>query len=179
MNKIYEKMDLLLFVDENKSTNHPLYSEDSNHSWRDNLLSDEVGDNYSSNDPVSVENKTHANDNEKSPGINNVYTSKLIKAQEMRERARRFASFTSWVPDLHRVWAPKQMKARKPKTNHLKKASNRKYPNRESNDLVCETPEKSHLFQRENRDGDEDAVNNGNQLHRSVSKALFNDNIDS
>lgn len=179
VNKIYEKMDLLLFVDENKSTNHPLYSEDSNHSWRDNLLSDEVGDNYSSNDPVSVENKTHANDNEKSPGINNVYTSKLIKAQEMRERARRFASFTSWVPDLHRVWAPKQMKARKPKTNHLKKASNRKYPNRESNDLVCETPEKSHLFQRENRDGDEDAVNNGNQLHRSVSKALFNDNIDS
>ncbi|XP_004152317.2 uncharacterized protein LOC101202960 isoform X1 [Cucumis sativus] len=172
VHRIYEKMDLLLFVDENKSTNHPLFSEDSNNSWRGNLLSDEVGDNYSSNDPVSVENKAHQNDNEKFPGLNNVYTSKLIKAQEMRERARRFGSFTSWAPDLHRVWAPKQTKARKPRTNHLKTASKRKYSNRESNDLVCETPEKSQSFQRENRDGD------GNQSCRSVSKALFTD-IDS
>ncbi|XP_023527519.1 uncharacterized protein LOC111790725 [Cucurbita pepo subsp. pepo] len=181
VNKIYEKMDLLLFVDENKSTNHSLHSEDSNNSWRDNLVSDEVGDNYSSNDPVSGENrenKMRGNDNEKPPGINNGYTSKLIKAQEMRERARRFSSFTSWVPDLHRVWAPKQTKTRKPKTNHLKKESKRKHPNRESNDMVCETPEKRHSVQSANRDDNEEAVNNGNRLCRSVSKALFND-IDS
>lgn len=168
-------MDLLLFVDENKSTSHPLFSEDSNHSLRDNSVSDQVGDNYSSNDPVSVENKLHENDSEKSPGMKNDYTSKLIKAQESRERARRFASFTSWAPDLHRVWAPKQSKAKKPKTSHRQKASKRKYQSMESNDMVCETPEKNHSSQRANRAGDEDAVNNGNQSCRSVSKALFKD----
>lgn len=171
-------MDLLLFVDEDKPTNRPLNSEDSNHSQRENSVSDKVGDNYSSNDPVSVENKLHENENEKSLGIKNDYTCKLIKAQERRERSRRFSSFTSWVPDFHRVWAPKQSKARKPKTNNVQKASKRKYQSRESKEMVCETPEKKHSFQRANEVGGEDAVNNGNQSCRSVSKALFKD-IDS
>lgn len=31
----------------------------------------------------------------------------MARAQERRDRQRRLSSFTSWVPDLHRVWALK------------------------------------------------------------------------
>ena len=35
VDRIYTKMDLLLFADEDESPNHLLNSEDSNQSWRD------------------------------------------------------------------------------------------------------------------------------------------------
>ena len=41
------------------------------------------------------------------------------KPQTRRQRERKFASFASWVPNLQGVWAPKQPKAMKPKSDPL------------------------------------------------------------
>ena len=87
---------------------------------------------------------------------------KLSEAQERRERARRFVSFTTWVPDLQRVWAPKQPKAVSAKSESQQKKQKRKERHRGNHDVVCETPMmgKTH---------------NGSNPSVSVSKALFQD----
>ncbi|XP_068651279.1 uncharacterized protein [Aristolochia californica] len=70
---------------------------------------------------------------------------RLIEARERRERARRFASFTSWVPDLQRVWAPKQQSrtSASGKRESSRKPSRNKQRRRGPHhgyDVVCETP---------------------------------------
>ncbi|KAH0906318.1 hypothetical protein HID58_038145, partial [Brassica napus] len=50
---------------------------------------------------------------------------KVVEAQKRRERARRFSSFTSWMPDLCRVWAPKQAKNSRDKADQQKRMAKR------------------------------------------------------
>ena len=119
-------MDLLLFGDEDESPNPLLNSEDSNQSWREKPDRDEIGDSERANELISAENESSQplEDDNGSPTGNKgeEHARRLIEARERRERARRFASFTSWVPDLQRVWAPKQPNAMKPKSRLLKEA---------------------------------------------------------
>ncbi|KAL5813140.1 hypothetical protein ACOSQ3_028090 [Xanthoceras sorbifolium] len=175
VHRIYTKMDLLLFADEDESPNHLLNSEDSNQSWRERQQRDEMGENSGRNEPDSVQDNQE-NDNESLQETRwEEHARKVMEARQRRERARRFSSFTSWVPDLQRVWAPKQPKAMKPKSSW--KPSKRKDSKSRSYDKVCETPlsgNKRPCPQGSSTD-DESQQSYGNHLCSSVSKALFQD----
>ena len=177
-------MDLLLFADADEAPNHLLNSEDSNHSLREKPEKDEVGENHRFSEPISTEDEYHhllAHDSRIQGVVEEEHTRRLIEAQERRERARRFSSFTSWVPDLQRVWAPKQPNPMKPKSDSLRKLSKRKKQAVESNDTVCETPmtEKKRSNSGRSSFDDEDYQDNhfSSQSCTSVSKALFQDNL--
>lgn len=98
------------------------------------------------------------------------YVQRLTEAQDKRERARRFASLTTWQPDLQRVWAPKNAKlAVKVKPDPSRKTSKRRH----RTDVVCETPmtQNKRSGGRANWSADQGS---GGQCS-SISKALFND----
>ncbi|XP_062189596.1 uncharacterized protein LOC133892697 [Phragmites australis] len=65
----------------------------------------------------------------------------LMRAQERRNRERRFSSFTSWVPDLRRVWALKHP-GKEPVVRVLPSRSSSKRRKRRAacTDVVLETP---------------------------------------
>ncbi|KAK2654035.1 hypothetical protein Ddye_013891 [Dipteronia dyeriana] len=173
VDRIYTKMDLLLFADEDESPNHLLNSEDSNQSWRDRQRRDEMDENSCINEPNSAQDEQE-NDNESPQGSRRKeHDRKVMEARQRRERARRFSSFTR-VPDLQRVWAPKQPKAMK---SNSWKMSNRKDHKRGSYDKVCETPvsrNKRSCPQGSSTD-DESHQSYKNHLCGSVSKVLFQD----
>ncbi|KAK0598307.1 hypothetical protein LWI29_033567 [Acer saccharum] len=168
VNRIYTKMDLLLFADEDESPNHLLNSEDSNQSWRDRQHGDVMGENSCINEPNTARGGQE-NDNESPQGSKREeHARKVMEAHQRRERAQRFSSFTR-VPDLQRVWAPKQSKAMK---SNSWKMSNRKDHKRGSYDKVCETPmsrNKRSCPQGSSTD-DESHQSYGNHLCGSVSK---------
>ncbi|KAM5557513.1 hypothetical protein ABKV19_024740 [Rosa sericea] len=175
VHKIYTKMDLLVFDDEEELSNNLFNSEDSNQSYREKSGKDEVGENSRIKELVSAENESpdlgkHYNGRPSAQVVKQEeHARKLIEAQESRERARRFASFTSRVADLQRVWAPKQPKAFKPKSNSLPKPAKRKDHTDSYYERVLETPmtenKRIHI-------DDEDYQDYGS---RSVSKSLFQD----
>ncbi|KAJ8773210.1 hypothetical protein K2173_028387 [Erythroxylum novogranatense] len=174
VHRIYSKMDLLLFDEEDESPNPLLNSEDSNQSWRGKLEGDKLDESYRNGGQVSAEDESLRlveKDNQSLTGLNqDEHTRKLIEAQERRQRARRFASFTSWVPDLQRVWAPKQSKAMKVKSNPFRKPANRKGQRDGGYGRVCETPMTGNT-----RTDSGGSRNNKKGHHDSVSKALFQD----
>ncbi|XP_061342035.1 uncharacterized protein LOC133288321 [Gastrolobium bilobum] len=172
VHKIYNKMDLLLFADEDEAPNSLLNSEDSNKSLNKKVQRDETGENDVSHEPVSAENEPfqlQTNDSGRFQRIiEEDHDQKLVEAKERRERARRFSSFTSWMPDLQRVWAPKQ-NGMKSKTDPFRKLPKRKERQRANDDTVCETPMTMTGNKRSSRWSD------GSQKSGSVSKALFQD----
>ncbi|OIW12543.1 hypothetical protein TanjilG_04707 [Lupinus angustifolius] len=177
VHKIYNKMDLLLFADEDEAPNNLLNSEDSNKSLNQIVYRDEMGENDVSYEMVLAENgpiQSEKNDSGRLTMITSEdHNRKLIEAKERRERARRFSSFTSWMPDLHRVWAPKQ-KSMKLKTDPLRKLQKRKERRRASYDTVYETPMAANKHSSPwSRGSDDDS--SGSQICGSISKALFQD----
>lgn len=168
-------MDLLLFDDEEELPNNLFNSEDSSHSYKEKPGKDEVGENSRMKKLVSAEDESpdpqkHYNGRPSAQVVKQEeHARKLMKAQESRERARRFASFTSRVADLQRVWAPKQPKAFKPKSNSLPKPAKRKNRTDSCCERVLETPMTEN--KRIHMD-DEDYRDYGSG---SVSKSLFQD----
>lgn len=183
VHKIYDKMDLLLFAEEDETPNHLLISEDSNKSWNGNVDRDEMGENnVSSSGPVSSENEPFQllKNAEGSLERNKQWEDhdpKIVEARKKRERARRFSSFTSCIPDLQKLWAPKQ-KAMKLNSDSLRKLPTRKKKReRASCDKVCETPltgSKRSCSWTSKVDDDHYRLD-GSQTSTSVSKALFQD----
>lgn len=167
-------MDLLVFADEDEAPNDLLNSEDSIKSWKEKADKEEIDENSPSNRSVSAENEPFEllkNDNTGRPQRNEQdHYRKLIEAKERRERSRRFVSFTSWMPDLQRVWAPKQKAMKLPR---------RKERRRASYDRVCETPMAGHKrscpWKSDIYDDTDKANNNGSQICSPVSRALFQD----
>lgn len=170
-------MDLLLFADEDEAPNNLLNSEDSTKSLNQKkLYRDEMGENDVSNEPVSAENgpfQLQKNDSGRLKMIiQEDHGRKLIEAKEKREKARRFRSLTTSMPDLQRVWAPKQ-KGMKLKTGPFRKLPKRKELQRASYDTVCETPmAKNKRSSPWTRGSDDDS-----QTCDSVSKTLFQDDL--
>jgi hypothetical protein len=177
VHKIYEKMDLLLFSEEDELPNSVLNSEDSNQTRREEIERDKTDDNNRINDSVSAEDESlrHVENEFQSPqGMSQEeHARKLIEAQARRQRARRFASFTSWVPDLQRVWAPKQPTAMKMKSDPLRKLAKRKERRRVNYDVVLDTPMTGNKGGINSDDRNHQAY--GTSLCGSVSKALFQD----
>ncbi|EEE54135.1 uncharacterized protein [Oryza sativa Japonica Group] len=69
---------------------------------------------------------------------------RLARAEERRNRDRRLSSFTSWVPDLRRVWAlkhpGKEPAAAAPPQSRQGASKRRKRRRAACTDMVCETP---------------------------------------
>ncbi|KAF8380115.1 hypothetical protein HHK36_027586 [Tetracentron sinense] len=185
--RIYTRMDLLLFDDQDgEAPGSLLNSEDSDQPWRDKLDKNKVSGNArGGNESTSAEDEFSSqpleNDNKSPRGIRKEeHAHRLIEAQHMRDRAKRFASFTSWVPDLQRVWAPKQSKAVHIKSESLAKLLKRKERSGASYDVVCETPmtEKKRSRSSGSSIGDEKQTIHGINSCGSVMKALFQEDGD-
>lgn len=102
--------------------------------------------------------------------MQNKHQRRLIKAQELRDRERRLSSFTSFIPDLKKVWAPKRRRAERLMHDSLTKLSKRKRRRVSTSDRVCETPMmglKNHS--RVQADSSSCQVSNS----KPFSKALF------
>ncbi|XP_066305494.1 uncharacterized protein [Miscanthus floridulus] len=105
----------------------------------------------------------------------------MARAQERRDRQRRLSSFTSWVPDLRRVWAlkhpGKEPCARVPRSRSCSKR--RKRRRAAFTDVVFETPvtaAKRHESGSESPPGsDAGQVAARAAALGSVSKTLFDD----
>ncbi|KAF8008754.1 hypothetical protein BT93_K2418 [Corymbia citriodora subsp. variegata] len=175
--RIYSKMDLLLFHDEeDELPNLQLNSQDSSKSWRGNTDEDKMDRNIRSDRSVSAENELDGQWQVNDARANREeHLRRLNEAQERRERARRFASFTSWVPDLQRVWAPKQPVGTKHKSNPRRKLPKKKDRTRMTCDMVFETPmtdnKRSCLRASSGKNKQDPSL----PLCSSVSKALFSD----
>ncbi|KAJ4794567.1 LIM domain protein [Rhynchospora pubera] len=102
--------------------------------------------------------------------IDEMMEKKKMKARERIDRQRRFKSFTSWTPDLHRVWALKQPKFDRNGLDLKPPSSSRRKKRRISgNFVVCETP----------MTGLKETTSGTKTPNRSLSKALFTDEFDS
>lgn len=167
-------MDLLLYSEEDENLNFLLNSEDSSQSFKERPENDDAfGETKPMLAPASAENKSHKQLKTKHISLRrNKSTSqelKLAKAQEQRERAKRFSSFTSWIPDLQRVWAPKQHQAQLKRSQSDLSRKHYKRPSRHcaSLDMVFETPDSNKKpCSRRSLELDTPC---------SVSKALFQD----
>ncbi|KAL1206711.1 hypothetical protein V5N11_027270 [Cardamine amara subsp. amara] len=168
VNIIYTEMDLLMFSDEELEDSF-MNNEDSSQSGRENINS-------------NLKSHHHSQRNKDVPGTSKQEMSeecreakKEVEAQERRERARRFSSFTSWMPDLCRVWAPKQAKNSKGKADKKQRMAKRKKEQRSVEyDRVCETP-MSTIETKRTRTGNKDDYECGTLPRSSVPKALFQD----
>ncbi|KAL2576187.1 hypothetical protein GLYMA_16G069100v4 [Glycine max] len=179
--RIYNKMDLLLFADEDEAPNSLLNSEDSYKPLKKKTYRDEVGENDFSSQPISAENEPFQLQKDGSGRFQRIEDGdhkKLIEAKEKRERAQRFSSFTSSMPVLRRVRATKQ-KGMKPKTDLLQRVQKRKERERASYGTVCETPMTGNKRSspRARSSDDDNGLADRSQSYGSVSKALFMDDL--
>ncbi|XP_050872762.1 uncharacterized protein LOC127075319 isoform X1 [Lathyrus oleraceus] len=177
VHKIYSKMDLLLFSNQDEAPDFLFNSEDSSKSLNLEVYGDEMGENDVINGPFSAENEAfHLQKNVKRKSQRNIdggCDKKLFEAVERRERAHRFSYIKSRMPAL-RVWAPKQ-KCMKSKTDHLFKIPKRKDRSRVCYDTVCETPmtKNTRSSPQSISSDDNRYMADGSQVGGSVAKALF------
>uniref|UniRef100_A0A0A9GQ65 Treslin STD domain-containing protein n=1 Tax=Arundo donax TaxID=35708 RepID=A0A0A9GQ65_ARUDO len=99
---------------------------------------------------------------------------RLMRAQERRNRERQFSSFTSWVPDLRRVWAlkhpGKEPSVPVPRSGSSSKRRKRRAAN---SDVVFETP--TTAKRQESGSGSEGSDGTRAAALGTVSKTLFHD----
>ncbi|CAL4978660.1 unnamed protein product [Urochloa decumbens] len=101
----------------------------------------------------------------------------MVRAQERRDRQRRLSSFTSWVPDLRRVWALKHP-GKEPSVRSMSSSKRRKRRRAACTDMVLETP----MTAKRQESGSESPPESdgGEGMNRAaalgtVSKTLFDD----
>lgn len=172
---IYSKLDLLLFDEEGDLPNSLLNSEEeSSQSWRIKTEEGQGEMGRSRHDQwISAESESQAPPRKGSNRKEKEHEQRLIRARERRERACRVASYTSWVPDLRRVWAPKQQaNTTKAKPELSTKHSKRKEGGSATRDIVFETPMTLNKRYRLQRD---ESPDQDSAIHRrsSVPKSLF------
>ncbi|KAK4362991.1 hypothetical protein RND71_018232 [Anisodus tanguticus] len=173
VNRIYTEMDLLPFGDEDEKQAHLFNSEDSNQSWR------EKQERYETAEANNMQRSVSADDESCQPPENidgssqlrgEGHARKLSEARDRREKARRFGSFTR-MPDLQRVWAPKQLKAVKTKCEDQKELK-RKERRKGRDSIVYETPMSGRWSFSQNAGDNDEKLKPSSS---SVSKALFQD----
>ncbi|CAN6709445.1 unnamed protein product [Malus baccata var. baccata] len=152
VHKIYTKMDLLLFADEEELPNSLLNMDESYRIW-DSL-------------PAEGESLRPLKTDIEIPSAEEIkqeddHARKLLEAQKRRERAQRFASSTRGMPDLQSL-GPKTAETIETKVHVM---------------TVCETPMTGikRSCSQLSWDDDEDYREYSSQPCGSVSKALFQD----
>ncbi|GKV31270.1 hypothetical protein SLEP1_g39977 [Rubroshorea leprosula] len=181
VDRIYTKMDLFLFA-EDEIPSYPFNSEDSNQSQREKQEKNQMYDNFRLNEPVLVESEPLQQQKHDKRSLQETraeeHARKLLEVKKRRERGRRFSYFTSSMPDLQRVWAPKQPMAMKLKSD-LQKLLKRKDCERESYDTVCEIPVTARKPSSPcgNSMDDEYCHDSGTPSYGTVHKAFFQDDL--
>ncbi|KAG9448361.1 hypothetical protein H6P81_014489 [Aristolochia fimbriata] len=141
IHRIYTKMEFLSSGGEDEDGNNSMHDSKDNENHRaqeENEYEYPAQGEDKKQNSVRTKRKNQLQEQE--------HELRLMEARERRERARRFASFTSWVPDLQRVWAPKQQarpfasgktesRRREPSKNKVRRGGHRRVY-----DVVCETP---------------------------------------
>ncbi|KAF9617754.1 hypothetical protein IFM89_038516 [Coptis chinensis] len=182
VDRIYTKMDLLLYYDDDRPSGSQINSEDGDEAQRQVIFENEIGESASGSastsgsmpielkeyycaSPIELREKEHQ--------------CCLMEAQEKRERASRFSSFTGRGQYLQRVWAPKNLKAVRGKTDSRHKLPKRKDGRGTCSDVVCETP-MTGMKRSCIRESNEAKKQIGSEIRPcgSVSKALFQDGND-
>ncbi|PIA49174.1 hypothetical protein AQUCO_01300201v1 [Aquilegia coerulea] len=178
VDRIYAKMDLLLCCDDDGT---PLFqiNSDGEKAQRHKIVDDDIGEDASGSASTSASVPIDFKESYSSSPLeirDENHKCRLKEAQERRERASRFSSFTRRGQYLQRVWAPKQPKAMSGKTDILHKIPKRKAGGQTRCDVVCETPmtEKKRSCIREGN-GSEKQIGYDIKSSGSVSKALFQD----
>ncbi|TKW12119.1 hypothetical protein SEVIR_5G015900v4 [Setaria viridis] len=106
----------------------------------------------------------------------------MVRAQLRRDRQRRLSSFTSWVPDLRRVWAlkhpGKEPSVPLPRSRSSSSSKRRKRRRAACTDVVFETP--MTAAKRQGSGSESPPESDGGEGTRAaalgtVSKALFDD----
>ncbi|CAG7909832.1 unnamed protein product [Brassica rapa] len=173
---IYTEMDLLMFSDEDLEDSF-MNNEGSSQSGRDNIHSN-IKSHHRGQRRKDVPGSSKKNYLKKETRECRE-AKKVVEAQKRRERARRFSSFTSWMPDLCRVWAPKQAKNSRDKADQQKRMAKRKKEERSVEyDTICQKPHWTPVTTTDNKrtQTDEKDEHEGGCLPRSsVPKALFQD----
>ncbi|CAM0880455.1 unnamed protein product [Alopecurus aequalis] len=109
------------------------------------------------------------------------HEAQLARAQERRNRERRLSSFTSWVPDLRRVWALKHPGKEPPCTVAVPRSrqhSKRRKRRVACTDMVCETPMTVAKKQQQEQPGSGSREGDEMRSLGSVSKTLFDDDTE-
>lgn len=179
VDSIYEQMDILPFGDEDEIQALLFNSEDSSHANKDTKEMPEKVEIQDKDQPLLAEDDTQLQQepiNVSPEGLKNEERErKLNEAREKRERSRRFVSYSSRMPDLQRVWAPKNSKPTKGSDPfHMEF----KRKGRESGrfTVVSETPMTGMKRPSSTSSGKEGyAQKDSDNCSNSVSKALFLD----
>ncbi|XP_072996549.1 uncharacterized protein [Typha latifolia] len=166
--KIYNKMEFDLFVEVEASDSLHNSNDDEfkNSNSNGRIHKNSVGPTSG----VPIYQATHQEDVKVHHCMrDHKHEQQLIRAQERRNRDRRFSSFTSWVPDLHRVWAIKKTRTEKPICEPLPKPFKRRKRTAVASDMVCETPMTGTKHSNEQKD----AACSEIKSCKSLPKALF------
>ncbi|XP_006643926.3 uncharacterized protein LOC102720275 [Oryza brachyantha] len=159
--KIYTEMEFDLFDDEVECSDS--LPSSSNHEVDG---SNSRGSHHRSNSAPDLPRHDHAS------GGRSRHEERLAKAEERRNRERRLSSFTSWVPDLRRVWALKHPGKEPPVPPQSRQGSKRRKRRRAAcTDMVCETP----MTAAGKRPQPPALTPGGAGSLAAVSKALFHD----
>ncbi|CAH9070604.1 unnamed protein product [Cuscuta epithymum] len=170
--EIYAQMDLLPFGEEDEIQAQLFNSEDSDQSWKENHDGYKMAkpDNVLRSGLAGYDDSSQPADENSESAREEEHARRIIEARERREKARR--SLYTRMPDLQRVWAPRQLKASKGKSEG-QKDTKRKHMRKARYSVVCETPmsERKHMC---SSDGEKGHTDSGKSL-RVVPKALFQD----
>ncbi|KAG0491816.1 hypothetical protein HPP92_005214 [Vanilla planifolia] len=92
IHEIYDRMEFFSFDEDGIEASDPVPESNKDSLKRDNNVSTKMM--HSNEDPLKAQQI-----------LESTLEKQVMEAQEKRNKARRISSFTSWVPDLQRVWA--------------------------------------------------------------------------
>ncbi|EMS61439.1 V-type proton ATPase subunit E [Triticum urartu] len=167
--KIYTEMEFDLFDEDDLPCSDSLPSSSNQDEGKGNKSRSSQRNCASSSSAPTLHTRSRHQDR---------HEEQLARASERRNRERRLSSFTSWVPDLRRVWALKHPGKEPPlavavprSRQHLKRRKRRAA----CTDMVCETPMTAAKKQQPEQagSGSDEMMSIG-----SVSKTLFDDDTE-
>ncbi|KAI3996087.1 hypothetical protein MKX01_018156 [Papaver californicum] len=173
VHRIYTRMDLLLFKDEEGELSGSLFNnEDSENLQREYVGENDIGGNVGINSSTLAgkSSKRRETFTKSCRGLRKEHKITSVEAQERKVKNCKLKSFAKEI-NLQRVWAPNQVNTVGSKSEVIRKDPKRK--ERRHYDVVCETP-----MSRNKRScmHDEGQSSDWTDFFGSISKSLFKDN---
>ncbi|VAH59090.1 unnamed protein product [Triticum turgidum subsp. durum] len=167
--KIYTEMEFDLFDEDDLPCSDSLPSSSNQDDGKGNKSRSSQRNCASSSSAPTLHTRSRHHDR---------HEEQLARASERRNRERRLSSFTSWVPDLRRVWALKHPGKEPPLAAAVPRSrqhSKRRKRRAACTDMVCETPMTASKKQQPEQagSGSDEMMSIG-----SVSKTLFDDDTE-
>ncbi|XP_048562545.1 uncharacterized protein LOC125543285 [Triticum urartu] len=167
--KIYTEMEFDLFDEDDLPCSDSLPSSSNQDDGKGNKSRSSQRNCASSSSAPTLHTRSRHHDR---------HEEQLARASERRNRERRLSSFTSWVPDLRRVWALKHPGKEPPLAAAVPRSrqhSKRRKRRTACTDMVCETPMTASKKQQPEQagSGSDEMMSIG-----SVSKTLFDDDTE-